>query len=500
MKQLIILTVFMLFQVSVFGQSINNSCGTQVSQSDYNDIKATLLARGSLGNTNFSRTLNTIRIRLKPHIVRRSNGTGGLSLTDLQTSIQQLNNNFLQAGIRFEMCSVNYIDDDLFFDAVTPNRNQFTGGCVESVPTADCNLARPNIEINAANVFFVPNGVANVNSPYPFNWSNFPISLAQNINWTIMSNVYATDGGTLAHEIGHYFNLLHTHDTSYGRENVIRYIIRDCPKNCETTGDLLCDTPADPDLGGVTLLGDPWPPTAKHVDANCNYKPKSKFRDDCNAEYVPDTHNIMSYAYHCRTHFSYGQIARMREVITLDRPEVVVGPSSNLTITSVITNGKQAFNALNSITAFNTIEASGKGIYTAGYEITLSPNFTSKIGSEFDAFISNCDVTYTLPPIKDDVKKNEKLASLQELDVSIYPIPIKDKATIKFNLQNDVDNVDIGLYDLAGFMIKKLAKDSSYKKGEHTITLDASGLTPKVYIIIFNTSEGERITKKIIVR
>lgn len=53
------------------------------------------------------------------------------------------------------------------------------------------------------------------------------------------------DAVGLAHEIGHYFNLLHTHGTSMGVEDPGA-----CPDgispNCNTAGDLVCDTPGDP--------------------------------------------------------------------------------------------------------------------------------------------------------------------------------------------------------------------------------------------------------------
>ena len=47
---------------------------------------------------------------------------------------------------------------------------------------------------------------------------------------------------TLSHELGHYFDLYHTHETSFGTE---------CPSgsNCQSAGDMVCDTPADPNLG-----------------------------------------------------------------------------------------------------------------------------------------------------------------------------------------------------------------------------------------------------------
>ncbi len=490
MKQLVIITIFILFQVSVFGQS-NNPCGTQLSQDDYNSIKTTLLERGSIGETknisnNISPIQTTIRVKLKAHIIRRSNGTGGLSNLNFQQSIQQLQADYVQANIRFEMCEVNYIDNDAYFNEILLGASEVTMG-------------RENIEENAVNIFFVPNAVFTANSPYAINWSYYPISLANNLNWTIITNSYATDGGTLSHEIGHYFNLIHTHGpTSNSNEHVTRNSLKGCLKNCDTTGDLLCDTPADPNLDPIF----DWPATAEYVTKKCQFVSILSLTDACGMHYNPDVKNIMSYAYNCRSHFSNGQITRMREAITIDRPEVIFDIPQNLTITSVIENGREVYSALNTINASNTIEATGRATYISGYQINLLQGFTAKYGSVFDGIIGSDCNPIGINPIYNEVKRevNTTTHTLNENDVTIYPIPVKDKATITFSLQNDVDNIDIGLYDLTGFLVKKLAKETSYKKGKHNVILDVSGMKPKVYVVIFKTSEGERIIKKIIVR
>jgi hypothetical protein len=73
--------------------------------------------------------------------------------------------------------------------------------------------------------------------------SSFTWSADQGITYDNGCVGVADNPSTFPHEIGHYFNLLHTHETAYGSE---------CPSgsNCGTAGDLVCDTPADPELGG----------------------------------------------------------------------------------------------------------------------------------------------------------------------------------------------------------------------------------------------------------
>lgn len=79
-------------------------------------------------------------------------------------------------------------------------------------------------------------------------------------------------GGTVPHEIGHFFGLYHTFETSLGIEFVNG-------SNCSTTGDLLCDTPADID---------PAPIAAPCVWNGTNTDPNNDY-------YTPILGNIMSY-------------------------------------------------------------------------------------------------------------------------------------------------------------------------------------------------------------
>lgn len=83
----------------------------------------------------------------------------------------------------------------------------------------------------------------------------------------------------LPHEMGHFFGLFHTHRSVEGKEKVIR-------ENCETAGDHLCSTPADPgplygvyvDYTRCEMIG--------HTDEN-------------GYEYKPMINNYMSYYYPC---------------------------------------------------------------------------------------------------------------------------------------------------------------------------------------------------------
>ena len=83
----------------------------------------------------------------------------------------------------------------------------------------------------------------------------------------------------MPHEMGHFFGLFHTHRSMEGQEKIMR-------SDCETTGDHLCSTPADPGpLYGV------------YIDyTRCEM---IGYTDDNGYEYKPMINNYMSYYYPC---------------------------------------------------------------------------------------------------------------------------------------------------------------------------------------------------------
>lgn len=99
--------------------------------------------------------------------------------------------------------------------------------------------------------------------------------------------------GTLAHELGHLFGLVHTFE---GGDEVVD------GSNCETAGDGICDTPADPYTNDptITWLGD-----------NCEFIFTGT--DTLGQLYQPDVGNTMSY-YDCSgCGFTRGQFLKMAE-------------------------------------------------------------------------------------------------------------------------------------------------------------------------------------------
>ena len=102
----------------------------------------------------------------------------------------------------------------------------------------------------------------------------------------------------IAHELGRYFGVPYTFGDG---ENRTAEFVRS--SNCADTGDLICDTPADP----YVLEDEP----DQYVDeANCRFT--NQDRDDEGEWYVPHVGNIMSYYPDaCKCEFTDGQYRLM---------------------------------------------------------------------------------------------------------------------------------------------------------------------------------------------
>ncbi|GAB1856722.1 hypothetical protein MHTCC0001_15580 [Flavobacteriaceae bacterium MHTCC 0001] len=212
-------------------------------------------------------------VPLKVHIIRDADGFGGLSKLSIERAIDELNFIFKAAYINFYLFEdIDYINDDNLNHFKKGNENPLFDKYEEGV----LNLYLADEVINASGSNICGYNLDNIDK-----------------NIIIMKNSCAVNGSSMAHEIGHFFSLLHTHGNANGKFPELVD-----GSNCDTNGDGICDTPADPGLSYDT------------VDENCEYIGQAK---DANGDfYQPDTGNVMSYSRKsCRTHFTLQQYGRM---------------------------------------------------------------------------------------------------------------------------------------------------------------------------------------------
>ncbi len=215
-------------------------------------------------------------VPIKAHIIRKSDGTGGLSVSDLNAAMANMNAFYANAFMEFFLCDgINYIDDDNFYD--------FKSSDDETALTSANNVN------GLINIYFTDSVESSTGSSL-CGYAYYP----GGADVILMANSCATNGSTLPHEVGHFFSLRHTH----GPSNTTLTTELVDGSNCDTDGDEICDTPADPKLG------------SSNVNSSCIY---TGVLTDANGDtFVPDPNNIMSYSRkQCRTLFSTEQYARI---------------------------------------------------------------------------------------------------------------------------------------------------------------------------------------------
>ncbi|MEL7531603.1 MAG: PKD domain-containing protein [Bacteroidota bacterium] len=214
-----------------------------------------------------------VMVPVQLHILRRSDGSLGISAADFEAALDRANEIFLPSSIQFYQCApINTIDDDTYspYDKT-------------EMVALDAAHSVANV-INIYSSESVTSGASSI-----CGHAQFPGGL----DFVMLANSCTNNGSTFAHELGHYFNLYHTHETALGTELVNG-------SNCTSAGDYLCDTPADPRLS-----------TSTNVDVtSCVYTGTST---DTNGDsHNPETDNLMSYTgKHCRFAVSSGQNTRM---------------------------------------------------------------------------------------------------------------------------------------------------------------------------------------------
>lgn len=219
-------------------------------------------------------------VPIQIHMVRNREKYSALLLKDIRDAFVQANKLFEPVQIHFFECdSINYIDQDGYYNRIFRPNNENT---LEDQITSKYNVS------NVLNIYLVPKASF-------CGWAYHPKQ--RNLyDWVFIKQDCMSNGSTLAHELGHYFDLRHT----YHCLNEVCELASNSLCGPQI-GDGFCDTPADPELNN------------KDVDDDCNYIGDHK--DKMGTFYQPDPTNIMSSAPKgCRKYFSPQQISHMRKV------------------------------------------------------------------------------------------------------------------------------------------------------------------------------------------
>jgi hypothetical protein len=224
--------------------------------------------------TPYSARALSAQIELRVHVLRRDDGTGGLSAGELADLLDALAADFAPAGIYFTAPQVSFIQNTSWYN--------------DPITHADTLLAAYDQAGALDLILGPPTGAV--------------AGKAANIPGTAL--LLAGDAaGTkaLSHLVGHCFGLYDTDETAFGVE------LPD-GSNKGTAGDLVSDTAADPGLSG-------------YVESGCGLS--AQFALD-HPDHDPDPGNIMSGGrLSCWTGFTAEQVARM--LTALEHEPVLLG-------------------------------------------------------------------------------------------------------------------------------------------------------------------------------
>ena len=423
----------------------NWTCDTEEPAEDY---------LSQMGVTSYSNSFVQRNVNIFVHVIRRSNGTGGLTNSQIYNTLNVLSSDYSNANICFNEIGRNYIHDDFYFN--------FSSGNFAS-------LINVFPQWNAINIYLLPVGITFGRA------SGIPAKA-----FVLGGNYVNTS--VISHEMGHCLGLYHTHSRG-GCNDTLNCTEAINGSNCADCGDSVCDTPADP-----CLLG--------NVAANCTYT---------GSFFNPLTNNIQSYTPpNCMTQFTNGQIARIHTMIN-------TSPILQNVLNLYSCFNANCFNNLTFITplsgfvdqevnnwiegTFNNVILPGADVtYDAGNQVRLKPGFKALSGSRFHAFIDGC---------RGNAKINGEVSGIDVIEndiaLKIYPNPLSESATISYTLANE-DEVTIYLFDATGKTVTTLAKNNQQTAGEHQLELEATNLPTGIYYLKLQSNETNIIKKLMIAK
>jgi hypothetical protein len=154
--------------------------------------------------------------------------------------------------------------------------------------------------------------------------------------------------------------------------------------------------------------------------------------------------------------------------------------------------------AINSITASNTIASGANAIYHAGNEVLLTSDFDALNGSQFRAHIEGCSGNFVLKQgvSEEETETKEELVLNDDTinSLKVYPNPTKGIINIKLK-SSLLDNATINVYSFNGAQVYT---NTIQRKNVSNHELDLSKFQAGIYIIKVTDSKGTTHINKVI--
>ncbi len=193
---------------------------------------------------------------------------------------------------------------------------------------------------------------------------------------------------------------------------------------------------------------------------------------------------------------------RTGTVLTYTSPYTLAGCVNNLVITTDVLSGSvDNQEALNTITASNTVFSGGQAVYHAGDEVLLVDDFDALNGSVFRAYIEACtgvftpltdgEITRATKPRLNEYYKEDTGAKV----LNIHPNPTHGMFNIGLG-DGELNAFEVEIYSVSrGLMYS----NAFQQEGIDTFQIDISNFPDGVYIVKLITSDSQQVyTGKII--
>ena len=302
-----------------------------------------------------TRAINNYRVAVKANVVSANNASSFLSESDVRVIINNANTYLQNINIQL------YLYNDKVYQIKNDQYADFK--IVDEV-----SLRQANDVSDAINIYFVKY-ITLQNLTILSGYAALP-SYSASTNRIFYSYFERTEDDfnnlknkTFLHEIGHYFGLLHTFQDSNNPDMSKRELVtRGTGSNCVTTGDQLCDTPADP-FERLPLI----------YAYNCDQKTPTDLQDVNGETFSPPINNIMSYQQRCGNIFTEQQYQKMQASFAIR-----FSPLAEYQITSRSAN-------------FLTINTLDKKVYCVGDSLKISFDLEGMFENNNQLFVDISD-------------------------------------------------------------------------------------------------------------